>query len=104
MRLPSGGANMVHRKATSAHLTSHQADHRFANLTYDDFRKLAVDPSLSCYEKIGFPNSYREGKEEAIFQDIVSKIPALTGRQKTVLDIGPGCSHLAHMLVNLCQQ
>jgi hypothetical protein len=77
-------------------------DTRFENLTYEDFRRLAVDPSLSCYEKIGFPNSYREGKEEAIFQDVLSKVSALRGTHKTVLDVGPGCSRLAHMLVDLC--
>jgi hypothetical protein len=71
-------------------------------LTYEDFRKLALDPSLSCYEKIGFPNSYRDGREEAIFQDILRKLPALTAAGKTVLDIGPGCSQLAHMLLDLC--
>jgi hypothetical protein len=88
--------------ATSDGLT--QPDQRFANLTYDDFRKLAVDPSLSCYEKIGFPNSYRAGKEEAIFDDILGKLAALRGRRKTILDIGPGCSMLAHKLINHCER
>jgi hypothetical protein len=77
---------------------------RFADLTYEDFRKLAVDPSLSCFEKIGFPNSYREGKEEAIFRDIRSKLPSLDSTQRTILDIGPGCSHLAHLLIDLCDR
>jgi hypothetical protein len=71
-------------------------------LTYDDFRRLALDPSLSRYEKIGFPNSYREGKEEAIFKDIMSKVSALSFRNKTVLEIGPGCSGLAYMLIDQC--
>ena len=79
-------------------------DNRFADLAYEDFRRLALDPSLSCYEKIGFPNSYREGKEEAIFQDILGKVAALRGRQKTVLDVGPGCSRLAHLLVERCER
>jgi hypothetical protein len=77
---------------------------RFANLTYEDFRKLALDPALSCYEKIGFPNCYREGKEEAIFNDICRKVTVLSDAHKTVLDIGPGCSHLAHLLIARCQQ
>ncbi len=81
-----------------------RADNRFANLTYEDFRKLATDPSLSCYEKIGFPSSYREGKEEAIFHDVSRKLSALGGRQKTILDVGPGCSQLAHMIVRLCEE
>jgi hypothetical protein len=83
---------------------SNPADQRFANLTYEDFRKLAVDPSLSCHEKVGFPNSYREGKEEAIFQDILSKMSTLTARHRTVLDIGPGCSGLTHLLIDWCGQ
>jgi hypothetical protein len=80
------------------------ADQRFANLTYQDFRKLALDPSLSCHEKVGFPNSYREGKEEAIFQDILTKLTILGTRHRTVLDIGPGCSRLAHLLIEWCER
>ena len=67
---------------------------RFASLTFNDFRRMAEDDSLSIYEKIGFPNSYREGKEELIFDDIEAKLPSLSGRDKIVLDIdaqsGPG--------------
>lgn len=80
------------------------ADHnRFANLNFEDFRRLANDDSLSKYEKIGFPDSYRAGKEEAIFEDIVGKLPALNGQEKTILDVGPGCSDLPKMLINLCE-
>lgn len=77
---------------------------RFENLTYDDFRRMAQDDSLSRYEKIGFPDSYRQGKEAAIFRDIERKLSALGGRGKTVLDVGPGCSELPHMLVDLCRR
>jgi len=76
----------------------------FANLTFDDFRRRALDSSLSRHEKVGFPNSYREGKEKAIFNDIKGKLTSLTGDRKTVLDIGPGCSNLSLMLVELCRQ
>ena len=41
---------------------------KFGSLTFDKFRRMAGDESLSKYEKIGFPNSYRAGKEEAIFE------------------------------------
>ena len=41
---------------------------------FEDFKPLAEDPALSKYEKIGFPDSYRAGKEGAIFEDIISKI------------------------------
>src|SRR4051794_201140 len=75
---------------------------RFSELTYDDFRRMAADESLSKYERIGFPDSYREGSEEAILEDIVTKLPALRERSRTVLDIGPGCSDLPRMLDELC--
>lgn len=77
---------------------------RFANLSFEDFRLMATDDSLSRYERIGFPNSYREGKEEAIFADIRTKLPALNDAGKIVLDIGPGCSELPLMLVELCRK
>ena len=38
----------------------------FAHLDFDSFRDMASDPSLSMYEKIGFPDSYRQGYEKAI--------------------------------------
>jgi len=77
---------------------------RFANLTFDDFRRMAQDESLSRYEKIGFPDSYREGKEGLIFQSIVANLPLLNERGKVVLDVGPGCSELPHMVIDLCRQ
>lgn len=77
---------------------------KFADLSFDDFRRMAGDESLSQYERIGFPDSYRAGKEEAIFEDITSKLPALAGRDKIVLDVGPGCSGLPFMLVELCRR
>jgi hypothetical protein len=76
---------------------------RFENLTYDDFRRMAGDGSLSAYEKIGFPDSYREGKEEAIWRDILAKLPALLDRNKVILDVGPGCSELPSMMIDLCR-
>lgn len=76
---------------------------RFASLGFDDFRRMAKDPSLSAYEKIGFPNAYREGKEPAIWDDIRSKLHALSGKNKIVIDIGPGCSELPAMLIALCE-
>ena len=78
-------------------------DERFFDLSFEDFRLMAKDESLSRYERIGFPNSYREGKEEAIFEDIRAKLPNLDGSGKTVLDIGPGCSELPSMLIELCR-
>src|SRR5689334_7532847 len=50
---------------------------RFENLTFEQFRRLALDARLSKYEKIGFPDSYREGLEALIFEDIRSKLTNL---------------------------
>ena len=77
---------------------------RFATLTFEDFKGLANDESLSCYEKIGFPESYRKDKEHLIFNDIQSKINILNNKGKRVLDIGPGCSELPLMLIELCHE
>jgi hypothetical protein len=77
---------------------------RFASLTFDDFRKMAQDDSLSKYQKIGLPNSYREGKEGFIFQNILSNLGRLRENGKVVLDIGPGCSDLPRMIIDLCRE
>jgi hypothetical protein len=76
---------------------------RFKDLTFDDFRRLAQDDALSPYEKIGFPNAYRDGKEELIFQDIARKVPNLAQDNKIIMDIGPGCSGLPLMTIELCR-
>jgi hypothetical protein len=65
---------------------------RFKNITFEGFREFAKDESLSKYEKIGFPDSYREGMEENIFADIKGKLGNLCKRNKVIMDIGPGCS------------
>ena len=77
---------------------------RFEGLTFEDFKRLAVDPSLSRYEKIGCPNDYREGHEEAIFEDIVSKLESLSKSGKTIVDLGCGCSGLAFMIIQQCEE
>jgi hypothetical protein len=75
---------------------------RFKNLTYESFRQMAKDPILSEYEKVGFPDSYREGKGDAIFADILAKLPRLNERGLTVVDIGPGCSDPAKRMIEHC--
>lgn len=72
---------------------------RFANLGFEDFRRLATDPALSPYEKIGFPDSYRAGFERAIHADILAKLPPLRRAGACVLDVGPGCSELPRMVI-----
>lgn len=77
---------------------------RFHNLNFDDFRRLAGDPDISKYNRIGFPDSYREGYEAAILRDIRNKLPGIDARGGIVLDIGPGCSDLPLWLVDLCRK
>jgi 2-polyprenyl-3-methyl-5-hydroxy-6-metoxy-1,4-benzoquinol methylase len=66
-------------------------------------RHFAKDDSLSKYERIGFPDVYRSGFEEAIFLDICFKLSNILGSQMRVLDIGPGCSDLPTMLIEQCR-
>jgi hypothetical protein len=81
-----------------------RAIERFADLTFEDFRRMASDDSLSKYEKIGFPDSYRAGFERAIFEEILAKLPPLREEGRTVLDIGPGCSDLPQMIEGHCSR
>ncbi|HTJ93774.1 MAG TPA: class I SAM-dependent methyltransferase [Pararobbsia sp.] len=69
---------------------------------YEDFRRMADDQTLSMQEKIGFPDSYRDGHEQAIFSDITGKLSNILGRSKAVLDIGPGCAGLPRLLIDHC--
>ena len=77
---------------------------RFAQLDFEAFRQLAGDAGLSRHEKVGFPDNYRDGKEQAIFADMCAKLPSLQKRAGHVLEIGPGCSALPMMLADLCAQ
>ena len=76
----------------------------FSKLNFDDFRELAKNPSLSRHEKVGFPDDYRDGKEELIFIDVRNKLSNLNVSEKKILEIGPGCSKLPIMLSNLCSE
>ena len=69
--------------------------------TFEHFKKLATNPSLSAYEKIGFPNSYRLGYELEIFRDISTKLTNLSKPKIKILDIGPGVSDLPKFLIDL---
>lgn len=72
---------------------------RFKNLTYDDYRRMALDPNLSPHEKVGYPDSYRLGKGEAIFADIRAKLTTLDKEGALVVDIGPGCADLPRLTI-----
>lgn len=76
---------------------------QFSNIGFEDFRRFATDTDLSKYERIGFPDEYRQGYEEIIFSDILSKLNHLNDKNLNVLDIGPGCSDLPIMLMDLCR-
>lgn len=77
---------------------------KFQNLTFDGFKELAKDETLSPHEKIGFPDSYRAGKEAAIFRDIKIKLSNLEKPGQIVIDIGAGCGALAFLLIEHCLQ
>ncbi len=73
---------------------------KFKNLSFDDFKDLADDDSLSMYQKIGFPDEYRKGKEELIYNDIITKLELNNDKQgKIIIDIGSGCSDVARLLI-----
>jgi len=77
---------------------------RFADLTYEGFRELARDESLSPHEKVGFPDSYRAGKEQEILADIRAKLSNLELVGQRVLDVGPGCGGVAQAVFALCRE
>jgi SAM-dependent methyltransferase len=75
-----------------------------SEIGYEDFRARALDADLTQHEKIGFPDAYREGFEEAIYADIKAKLPALSDKGRKILDIGPGCAGLPRLLIQDCRQ
>jgi Methyltransferase domain len=79
-----------------------QSGERPEDVTYETFRRFASDRSLSKYQRIGFPDSYRAGFEPRIFEDIIAKVPRLLGPPGLVIDIGPGCSDLPSLLIDHC--
>ena len=77
---------------------------KLSDLDFNKFKLLANDESLSRFEKIGFFNHFREGKEALIWEDIQSKVSALAMENARVLDIGPGCSDLPFMLLKNAEE
>lgn len=78
---------------------------KFGKLLFNDFVRMAKDDSLSIHEKVGFPDSYRQGKEAAIFKDIIRKLGDVSHLKKGIaLEIGPGCSNIARMLKDVCSE
>jgi hypothetical protein len=93
-------------KSSNADLSRAAAvDFAAVDLDYEAFRQLARNPNLDAHGRIGFPTSYREPYERAIFEDILSKLPALReGEGLMAADIGPGCANLPRMIIDLCAQ
>jgi hypothetical protein len=81
-------------------MSANQPPRRYEAAGFEDFRRLAADASLSAHEKIGFPDAYREGHEQAIVGDIIAKLPALSRPGACVLDVGPGCAGVPRMLID----
>jgi hypothetical protein len=79
-------------------------DPRFDSLTFAGFRELATAEGLSRHERVGFPDSYREGYEAAIFRDVCAKLTNLSRRGQTVFDIGCGCSDLPLLLADISKK
>lgn len=78
-------------------------EEKLTNLNFEKFRALAKDESLSIYEKIGFFDQFRKGKEGAIFEDIAGKLPNFSKEKQVVIDIGCGCSELPRMIIEQCR-
>ena len=76
---------------------------RLASLRYEDFKDLAKEAGLSQHERIGFPDAYREGYEEAILSDLRLKAFNLDTPGRSVVDIGCGCGALAERMMAFCE-
>jgi 2-polyprenyl-3-methyl-5-hydroxy-6-metoxy-1,4-benzoquinol methylase len=77
---------------------------RFATLRYDDFKTLATEEGLSLHERVGAPDSYYEGRQDAIFRDIKAKLSNLDTPGCRVVDIGCGCGALVFQLMSFCKE
>lgn len=73
-------------------------------LNYEGFRALAQNKHLSEHERLGFPNSYREGFVTEILKDISNKLGFERRSGGKLLDIGCGAGQLVNGLIDLCGQ
>ena len=69
-----------------------------SRMTFETFKTMASDKGLSKYEKIGFPDDYREEYEENIFNNI-NIILRLDRKGIVFFDIGCGCSELPKLII-----
>ncbi len=66
--------------------------------TFNEYKKRAATASLSKWEKVGYPDSYRRNLEGKIYNDINSKLK-LDQNNLNILDIGCGCSGLVDQII-----
>jgi SAM-dependent methyltransferase len=52
---------------------------------------------------MGFPDGLRADFEDAIWADMLAKLPALAGEGAAILDIGPGCGGIARRMIALAE-
>lgn len=72
---------------------------RLEKVTYEEFKEMAKDNTLSSHEKIGFPDAYRKDLADVILADIVTKLPTINQHGKKIADIGCGCDDLAKLMI-----
>lgn len=72
--------------------------------TFNDFKQMAKNPSLSHREKVGFLDKHRKNSEHKIFADIRDKlgIPSFSKEKIKIMDIGCGCSTPVFELIDFC--
>jgi cyclopropane fatty-acyl-phospholipid synthase-like methyltransferase len=75
---------------------------QYEGLSYEAFRRRALDPSLSASEKIGFPDALREGAEDRILDSIATLVELSRRSGLLVVDIGCGCGVLTRRMIELC--
>lgn len=69
---------------------------------FDYYKEKAIDESLTTTEKCG--RYLKQADDELyIFEDICSKLPALTQEDTLIIDIGCGCSDPVKKLINNSQ-
>jgi hypothetical protein len=69
---------------------------------FESYKNKAVDASLTATEKCG--RYLKQSEDELnIFDDVLSKLPALTQENALVIDIGCGCSDPVKKLINNSQ-
>ncbi len=68
--------------------------------SFEEYRERAKNTALSLNEKCGFSEALRSGQSARIYADICSKLTVLVEPGIRFLDIGAGCTELAHHIVD----